>query len=65
MSTVRETASLSVQNLTGTMSLSTVYAVAAAVVVGVFIIGAVGFAGSEILHNAAHDVRHSLSFPCH
>lgn len=65
MSTVREAASLSVQNLTGTIPLSTVYAVTAAVVVGVFIIGTVGFAGSEILHNAAHDIRHSLSFPCH
>jgi cobalt transporter subunit CbtB len=23
------------------------------------------FAGPDILHNAAHDVRHSFAFPCH
>jgi cobalt transporter subunit CbtB len=25
----------------------------------------VGFAGSAVLHNAAHDSRHSFAFPCH
>ena len=25
----------------------------------------VGFAQSEILHNAAHDARHATGFPCH
>ncbi len=24
-----------------------------------------GFAGAGTLHNAAHDTRHALSFPCH
>ena len=24
-----------------------------------------GFSHPEVIHNAAHDVRHSLSFPCH
>lgn len=24
-----------------------------------------GFAATEAAHNAAHDTRHSLSFPCH
>jgi cobalt transporter subunit CbtB len=23
------------------------------------------FAGPEVIHNAAHDVRHSFAFPCH
>ncbi|MCF8468388.1 MAG: CbtB-domain containing protein [Sneathiella sp.] len=36
----------------------------------VFLIGAslvflTGFAPSATLHNAAHDSRHTLSFPCH
>lgn len=31
---------------------------------GVFVYG-IGFAGAEILHNAAHDVRHANNFPCH
>jgi cobalt transporter subunit CbtB len=25
----------------------------------------VGFAGSATIHDAAHDARHSLNFPCH
>ena len=24
-----------------------------------------GIAGSSVLHNAAHDTRHTLAFPCH
>ena len=36
-----------------------------ALVFGVFLILGTGFAGSETLHNAAHDSRHSFAFPCH
>jgi cobalt transporter subunit CbtB len=36
-----------------------------AALLGAFIIFGVGFAHSEALHNAAHDVRHSNGFPCH
>ncbi|MCG8624112.1 MAG: CbtB-domain containing protein [Proteobacteria bacterium] len=25
----------------------------------------IGFAGSEMLHGAAHDLRHASGFPCH
>lgn len=37
---------------------------------GLLLAGAVlvfftGFAHSEALHEAAHDTRHALSFPCH
>ena len=32
---------------------------------GIFIIGGVGFSHIEALHNAAHDYRHSMAFPCH
>lgn len=31
---------------------------------GVFIYG-IGFAGADVLHNAAHDARHANNFPCH
>lgn len=24
-----------------------------------------GFAGADVLHNAAHDARHAFAFPCH
>ncbi|MEQ1576247.1 MAG: CbtB domain-containing protein [Hyphomicrobium sp.] len=37
---------------------------------GAFLIGAslvflVGFANASVIHNVAHDTRHSLAFPCH
>lgn len=32
---------------------------------GVFLLYFVGFANSEILHNAAHDTRHAIVTPCH
>ncbi len=37
----------------------------AALFLGVFVIFGAGFAGSETLHNAAHDSRHAFAFPCH
>lgn len=36
-----------------------------AFLVGSFLVLGVGFAHSEVIHNAAHDSRHSLAFPCH
>lgn len=33
--------------------------------VGSFLIYGAGFANSHLLHNAAHDTRHALSFTCH
>lgn len=32
---------------------------------GLFMLIGVGFAGSTVLHNAAHDTRHAIGFPCH
>jgi cobalt transporter subunit CbtB len=37
----------------------------AAILLGVFILYGAGFAGADVLHNAAHDSRHSITFPCH
>lgn len=37
----------------------------AALAFGLFLTYATGFAGSSVLHNAAHDTRHSVGFPCH
>lgn len=36
----------------------------AAALLGIVIISTVGFA-SGIAHDAAHDVRHTMTFPCH
>ncbi len=32
---------------------------------GAFLIWGVGFSHIDVLHNAAHDTRHSAGFPCH
>ena len=51
---------------TPTLSVSDrVKAVAAALVIGVALIYTTGFAASSNVHNAAHDSRHGLAFPCH
>jgi cobalt transporter subunit CbtB len=34
-------------------------------VLGLGLIYAVGFTPMESVHDAAHDSRHALSFPCH
>ncbi len=36
-----------------------------ALILGLGLIFLTGFAYPEVIHNAAHDTRHSLSFPCH
>jgi cobalt transporter subunit CbtB len=33
--------------------------------VGSFLVFGAGLAQSETLHNAAHDTRHAIGFPCH
>ena len=38
---------------------------AVALLLGLGLIFLTGFAYPEIIHNAAHDTRHGLSFPCH
>jgi len=36
-----------------------------ALALGLFITFTTGFAASTTLHNAAHDTRHTVGFPCH
>ena len=40
-------------------------AVVLGLLLGAFLILGVGFTDSSTIHNAAHDTRHSVSFPCH
>src|SRR5262249_34919103 len=40
-------------------------AAAVALLLGLGLIFLTGFAYPEVIHNAAHDTRHGLSFPCH
>ena len=36
-----------------------------AAICGLSMVWVVGFSDLDILHNAAHDIRHSNAFPCH
>lgn len=36
-----------------------------AATLGLALIFLAGFAGTDVLHNVAHDSRHSAVFPCH
>jgi cobalt transporter subunit CbtB len=37
----------------------------AALLFGMIVLFGVGFAPMGAAHNAAHDVRHTMAFPCH
>ena len=38
---------------------------ALALLLGLVLVGGVGFAQDLRLHNGAHDTRHAMGFPCH
>jgi cobalt transporter subunit CbtB len=38
---------------------------AVCLLLGLFMLAGVGFAGPQLIHNAAHDTRHAVGFPCH
>lgn len=48
-----------------TDKITRVLSAVAAMALALVILFGTAFAGPEILHNAAHDVRHSFAFPCH
>jgi cobalt transporter subunit CbtB len=37
----------------------------AAILLGIVFIGVAGFAQPAAIHDAAHNARHAISFPCH
>lgn len=47
------------------LALSRVVPIFFAALLGLFIVGGVGFSHIMAVHNAAHDYRHSMAFPCH
>ncbi|QRM55795.1 CbtB-domain containing protein [Sinorhizobium sp. BG8] len=53
---------------TSTLSLSLndrLLAGLAALLIGGFLVFGAGLANSSVLHDTAHDTRHSYGFPCH
>lgn len=45
--------------------LAQVAQIGLAAFLGVFLLWGVGFSHIDVMHNAAHDTRHSNAFPCH
>lgn len=52
-------------NLAGGAVRSEAMGALTALLFGAFVVFVVGFAGASVLHEAAHDTRHSIAFPCH
>ncbi len=52
-------------NNLGATTTSRLLQLGLAALLGFFVIGFVGFSHVEAAHNAAHDYRHSMAFPCH
>lgn len=53
---------------TSTVSLNVSQRIAAGAVcvfLGAFLVFTVGLSPMSVAHNAAHDTRHSIGFPCH
>lgn len=65
MNTVQNIKDLPTHIQAGALPWATVHVVTAAILIGTLILAAAGFAGPEVVHNAAHDLRHGLAFPCH
>jgi cobalt transporter subunit CbtB len=53
------------QTNTAASSDSRAFQLSLSALLGLFVIGFVGFSHLEMAHNAAHDYRHSMAFPCH
>jgi cobalt transporter subunit CbtB len=47
------------------LTASRAVSIFAAALLGAFLVGGVGFSHLTAVHNAAHDYRHSMGFPCH
>lgn len=54
-----------IHSTTNRRAIPVVLQIAAAALLGMVMVYAAGFSTSASAHNAAHDGRHSHSFPCH
>ena len=59
------TRNISAQSISSNSAISSFMQTISALTFGVIIVFAVGFMPVDAAHNAAHDARHSLAFPCH
>ncbi len=52
-------------NTTTTKAASGLASIVMVALIGATLVFVAGFANSAVLHDAAHDTRHSTGFPCH
>ena len=56
---------LTLNNVYCSIQVSEGFKYSVAVLLGTLVVLGVGFLPMDAVHNAAHDTRHSFSFPCH
>ena len=56
---------LTAQSTTGRQALAGWHTIIILAALGVVLVAIIGFAGGDVLHSAAHDLRHANGFPCH
>ncbi len=56
---------MTTMSTTAARSDTSLRSIALAAVFGLGIMFIAGFAGSATLHDAQHDMRHAIGFPCH
>lgn len=56
---------MTTQNLTSAKTSTSILSVVFVALLGGALLFIAGHAQSQVLHDAAHDVRHSSGFPCH
>ncbi len=56
---------MNVRTTTADRAESGTAGVALSILAGVFLLVVSGFAQATVLHDAAHDQRHAMAFPCH
>ena len=52
-------------NKIGAKTSTSLMSIVFVALIGATLVFAAGFARSQTLHDAAHDMRHSTGFPCH
>lgn len=62
---MKKDATVIAQTRSTAASNADLFGIAGAVLLGLTLLFAAGFAQANVLHDTAHDMRHAMSFPCH
>ncbi|HUS53558.1 MAG TPA: CbtB-domain containing protein [Thermohalobaculum sp.] len=62
---IDKTAAITTGTTTGTRADTSLAAILFVAFIGATLLFVAGFADAQVMHDAAHDTRHSIGFPCH